>query len=197
MYSGALLLFYSCFAALLFIAENIRFHIAATACVVTALMFVPFRRVKGGFLPISLFLGFTFVSNLFYQSGEVIAVAGPVTVTDEGLRIAALRALRVFELVYAAKILTYAVPLEAMIASLKNILQPLQRIGLPVHEFFSITALTLRCFPVIKQKLYERYGEAMRHRMSAASSGGILLSASRVTVRRTSPAVLVRSGPTG
>jgi energy-coupling factor transport system permease protein len=132
---------------------------------------MPFKKIKSGAVPIFFFLSFTFISNLFYQSGMVIAVVGPVTVTEEGLRIASLRTLRVFDMVYAAKILTHITPLEAMIGSLKRVLRPLQRVGLPVHEFFSIMALTLQCFPVLKQKLYERYGEKVNQR-SGTSTGG-------------------------
>ncbi len=132
---------------------------------------MPFKKIKSGAVPIFFFLSFTFISNLFYQSGMVIAVVGPVTITQDGLRIASLRTLRVFDMVYAAKILMIITPLEAMIGSLKRVLRPLERVGLPVHEFFSIMALTLQCFPVLKQKLYERYSENAKQR-SGTSTGG-------------------------
>jgi len=132
---------------------------------------MPFKKIKSGAVPIFFFLGFTFISNLFYQSGLVIAVVGPVTITEDGLRIASLRALRVFDMVYAAKILMLITPLEAMLGSLKRVLRPLQRIGLPVHEFFSITALTLQCFPVLKQKLYERYSEKAKQGPETSTGG--------------------------
>jgi len=132
---------------------------------------MPFKKIKSGAVPIFFFLGFTFISNLFYQSGMVIAVVGSVTITEDGLRIASLRTLRVFDMVYAAKILTIITPLEAMIASLKRVFRPLQRVGLPVHEFFSIMALTLQCFPVLKEKLYERYNEKTAQQPGTSTGG--------------------------
>jgi energy-coupling factor transport system permease protein len=138
---------------------------------VSAVFFIPFKKIKGGFVPILFFLTFTFISNLFYQSGLVVAVIGPVTVTDEGLRIAAVRSFRVFDMVYAAKILTHLTPLEAMLSSLKRVLRPLERAGLPVHEFFATMALTLQCFPVLKQKLYDRYSEKAKQRSVPESDG--------------------------
>ncbi len=132
---------------------------------------MPLKKIKSGAVPIFVFLAFTFISNLFYQSGMVIAVVGPVTITEDGLRIASLRMLRVFDMVYAAKILTHITPLEAMIGSMKRILRPLERVGLPVHEFFSIMALTLQCFPVLKQKLYDRYSEKAEERSGTATGG--------------------------
>ena len=146
-------------------------HAIIASCVMLALFSMPFNKIKSGAVPIFFFLSFTFISNLFYQSGLVIAVVGPVTITEDGLRIASMRTLRVFDMVYAAKILTHITPLEAMIGSLKRVLRPLQRVGLPVHEFFSIMVLTLQCFPVLKKKLYDRYSEKAKQR-SGTSTGG-------------------------
>ncbi|MBF0505970.1 MAG: hypothetical protein HQL09_03950 [Nitrospirae bacterium] len=160
MSAGINLLLYTFLAVLVFISGSIQLHMIITASIVFSLFSLPFKRVRSGIVPISLFLGFTFFSNLFYQSGRVIAVAGPLTVTEEGLRIAAVRAARVFDMVYAAKILTHITPLEEMICSLRKLFQPLGRFGLPVHDFFSIMTLTLQCFPVLKQKLYAKYSEA-------------------------------------
>ena len=171
MSSGLYLLLYSCFAVIVFLVGSIQLHVIIAACVTLTLFFMPLKKIKTGAVPIFFFLSFTFISNLFYQSGMVIAVVGPVTITEDGLRIASVRTLRVFDMVYAAKILTIITPLEAMIGSLKRVLRPLQRVGLPVHEFFSIMALTLQCFPVLKQKLYDRYSEKAKQR-SGTSKGG-------------------------
>ena len=171
MSSGIHLLLYSCFAVIVFLVGSIQLHAVIAACVILALFFMPFKKIKSGAVPIFLFLSFTFIGNLFYQSGMVIAVVGPVTITEDGLRIASMRTLRVFDMVYAAKILTYITPLEAMIDSLKRVLLPLQKVGLPVHEFFSIMALTLQCFPVLKQKLYDRYSEKVKQRSGSLTGG--------------------------
>ena len=56
-------------------------------------------------------------------------------------------------MIFAAKVLTATTPLKDMLESLKKILGPLERTGLPVHDFFATTALTLKCFPLIKQEL--------------------------------------------
>lgn len=158
---GINLLIYSCFAAAIFFVRDLPPHLIISAVVVCSLFFIPFRKVRGGLVPIIVFLSFTFLSNLFYQSGRVVYTLGSISVTEEGLRIALIRVLRVFDLVYAAKILTAATPLEKMIDSLRRILQPFERIGLPVHEFFSTMALTLKSFPVLKQRLQEVYRDSV------------------------------------
>ncbi len=165
---------YVFFAALVFLSGNVQLQLIISGSVVFALFFLPFKKVRSGFVPILFFLGFTFASNLFYQSGRIVAVVGTVTVTDEGLRIAAVRMLRVFDMVYAAKILMHLTPVEAMIGSLRTLFRPLGRIGLPVHDFFSIMGLTLQCFPVLKQKLYNRYTEKTKVQLGPAAGKSII-----------------------
>lgn len=159
MPSGIVLLAYSCFAAGLFLIERLDLHLAIAALAACSLLFIPFRRVRSGIVPITLFLVFTFVSNLFYQSGRVLATVGPLLITDEGVRLAAVRTLRVFDLIFAAKVLTTLLPLETMLASLGRFLRPLERLGVPVHEFFLVVTLTLQCFPVLKERLSGLYRE--------------------------------------
>ena len=161
MSPGVNLLIYSCFAAALFLVNNITIHLAVSACVVVLLFFIPFRRVKGGIVPITLFLCFTFFSNAFYHSGRVLFTAGPFVMTDEGLDMAGIRTLRVFDMIFAAKVLTSVTPLEEMIGSLNRIFRPLERFRVPVHDFFSIMALTLKSFPLLKQRLQEVYRESI------------------------------------
>lgn len=167
---GLKLLFYSFFAASVFLVQDIRLHAVIAAVVVSGLFFIPFKKVKGGFVPIVVFLCFTLISNLFHQSGKVLYIIGAFVVTDEGMLLGALRAARVFEMVYAAKILTALTPLEEMIASLKRIAAPLERIGVPVHDFFSTMALTLQCFPVISLRLREAYKQSGEGKRAGLSS---------------------------
>ncbi|MCC6346185.1 MAG: hypothetical protein IT388_03240 [Nitrospirales bacterium] len=177
MSSGILLLLYSLFAAAVFLVRDLSAHAAFSAGITCALLFLPFRKVKAGVLPILFFLCFTFLGNVFYRTGEVLFHLGPLRVTDEGLRLALLRTLRVFEMVYAAKILAVVVSLDAMLASLKRTLSPLERFGVPVHDFFAITTLTLQCFPVLARRLREEYrkgtGEGRRGRPGERIRRGI------------------------
>lgn len=161
MFPGLNLLLYSFFAATVFLVKDITLHAVMASGVVIALLFIPFKKVKGGLLPIVLFLCFTFFSNLFYQTGRVLFIIFSIALTDEGLRLAVLRTVRVFEMVYAAKVLTALTPLEDMIASLRKITAPLEHIGVPVQDFFFTMALTLKCFPVLMRTLQKTYKESI------------------------------------
>jgi len=121
------------------------------------LLRIPFASVKKGWLPISLFLLFTFLSNLFFSHGKILYSIGSIAVTEEGLRLAAIRTLRVFLMVAGAKILTATTALGVMVEVLRKTLSPFEKIGLPVGDFFSVMGLTLKCFPRLMDYLSESY----------------------------------------
>jgi energy-coupling factor transporter transmembrane protein EcfT len=176
--AGIILLAYSCFAAGLFVIRSITVHAALSAIVVCSLFFIPFRKVRGGAIPILLFLGFTFASNLFHQSGKVLYAVNSFIITDEGLKFAAVRTLRVFDLIFAAKVITSLAPMERMLDALGTFFSPLERIGVPVRELFLTMALTLQCFPVLKQRLSETYRENVEGKGELTVRGKIGLLAS-------------------
>ncbi len=154
---------YIFFIAVLFFVRDLSAHIcAATAALFLALVFVPVRRIRGGLFLILIFLLFTFAGNLFFHSGRILYGAGFFSITDEGLRFAAIRTLRVFSMVFGAKILTARLSFDEMIHTFENILRPLERIGIPVKDFFSIMGLTLKSFPALLEHLRKTYREDAR-----------------------------------
>ena len=129
---------------------------------------IPFASLKSGWLPISLFLAFTFMSNVFFSHGKILYNLGAVVITAEGMHIAAIRTLRIFFMVAGAKILTASTPLDVLVAGLGNILKPLEKTGMPVGDFFSVMGLTLKCFPRLKDYLAENY---RNHKNNTESKG--------------------------
>lgn len=136
------------------------FHsITALTVVCSAVIVLPLKRVKGGIVPITLFLLFTFAGNLFFQPGRILYGNDLLSVTDEGLLMAAIRTLRILSMIFAAKILTGILSMDEMIHSLETVLKPLERIGLPVKDFFCVMGLTLKAFPILMNHLVKTYRE--------------------------------------
>lgn len=133
------------------------------------LLKVPFRAVKSGWLPISIFLAFTFVSNVLHQHGRILYSSAFIVITEEGLNIAVIRTLRIFYMIMGAKILMATSKTEAVIHGLWRLLSPFERIGVPVKDFFYMMGLTLKCFPVLKDKLHENY----RDNITSANIKGV------------------------
>lgn len=148
---------YLFFVVTLFIMQNMLFYALVSAVIALLFVRIPAESLKRGWIPALLLLLFTFFSNVFFSYGTVVFSAGPVLITDEGLRIASFRTVRIFFMLAGAKILTASLPLAEIIKAFSNMLKPLEKTGLPVYDFFSTMGLTLKCLPALKDYLAEHY----------------------------------------
>ncbi len=150
---------YFFFVALLFVFDNLTIYLFACALLGLFFLKIPVRAVKSGWLPISVFLLFTFISNIIGRHGRVLLSTGLFLVTDEGLHIAAVRTLRVFLMIGGAKVLVASAEAEEMVDGLGRLFGPLERVGLPIRDFFHTMGLTMKCFPVLKNMASAAYRE--------------------------------------
>jgi energy-coupling factor transport system permease protein len=156
------IILYLVVAASLYAVQNLYYQ-AAIAFVVSLLLFMmPYQKVRAGIFPISMFLFFTFSGNLFFHSGRILFSIASLPVTDEGLSLAGIRTLRVYSMIYGAKILTTRLSYDEIIQAFSRLLGPLERIGLPVKDFFSVMGLTLQSFPLLTRRLSEAFRKS-RH----------------------------------
>ena len=155
---------YVVFIVSLFFVQSIYIHVfTAVAVFIFSLAALPPGRMKSGLFPIALFLLITFAGNLFFHSGRIIYSSGLLSITDEGLLLAGIRTLRVFSMIFAAKVLTAVLSVDEMILSLEGILRPMEKLGLPVKDFFSVTGLTLQSFPPLMTYLLKEFRENMKN----------------------------------
>ena len=168
MSSELKIILYVVFIASLFLIQDLSAYILILIALSILLLRIPLASLKRGWLPISLFLAFTFMSNVFFSHGKILYNLGPIVITAEGMHIATLRTLRIFFMVAGAKILTASTPLDVLVAGLGNILKPLEKTGLPLNDFFETMGLTLKCFPKLKDYLAENY---RNHKNKEENSG--------------------------
>jgi energy-coupling factor transport system permease protein len=155
---------YVIFIVALFFVRSISLQAFIAAAVSIVVLFVvPPRKIRGGIIPIMVFLLFTFAGNLFFHSGRIIYRFALLSVTDEGLVLAGIRTLRVFSMIFAAKLLTSVLSVDEMIRSLGSMLRPLERLGLPVKDFVSVLGLTMKFFPALMAGLLKEYAEHMKN----------------------------------
>src|SRR3990172_12121667 len=62
-------------------------------------------------------------------------------------------------MLFGAKILTAMLSIDEMIHAMATMLSPLERIGIPVKDFFSVMGLTLKSFPLLMNYLLKTYRE--------------------------------------
>ena len=173
MSSELKIILYVVFIVSLFLIQDLSAYILILIALSILLLRIPLASLKRGWLPISLFLAFTFMSNVFFSHGKILYNLGPIIITAEGMHIAAIRTLRIFFMVAGAKILTALTPLDVLVAGLGNILKPLEKTGLPVNDFFETMGLTLKCFPKLKDYLAENYRNHKNNRESKGFWGRV------------------------
>lgn len=153
---------YIVFIISLFIFSGLKAYLFIFAVLCILLLNVPFKNLKSGWIPISLFLMFTFISNVINQHGEILFSSGPLVITYEGLNIAVIRTIRILLMIAGAKILIASTKTDDMVRALGRLLSPFEKLGLPVKDFFHTMGLTLKCFPILKEKASETYKESKR-----------------------------------
>jgi energy-coupling factor transport system permease protein len=157
------ILFYILFIIFLSAVGNLKAYafIFILLCISIPVLKVPLKVVRSGWIPISIFLLFTFAGNLLNQHGKIL-VSSPVVITEEGLHIAMLRTLRILFMIAGAKILIATSGTEEIIQGLWRMLRPFERLGLPVKDFFHAMGLTLKCFPILRDLVYTNYREQVK-----------------------------------
>ncbi len=156
------ILSYIIFIICLFLIKDLYVYLFIGIAISMLLLFIPIRYVKSGWIPISLFLVFTFLGNVLFQHGKILYYAGPLVITQEGLNAASIRTLRVFFMIAGAKILTATTKVELLVGALGKMLNPLERLGIPVREFFSMMGLTMKTLPKLKEHITVAYKEKVR-----------------------------------
>lgn len=156
------IILYILFLISLFLIQDITVYLGILVAVLVFLLRIPLKSLKSGWIPISLFLLFTFISNMLFQHGKILYSAGPVIITEEGLHISLIRTMRVFFMIAGAKILVSTTQIELLISAFGKLLKPLERLGIPVVEFFSTMGLTMKSLPRLKEQLAEMYREKIK-----------------------------------
>lgn len=125
--------------------------------------------LKAGWIPISIFLFFTFISNAVNQHGRILYIAGPVLITYEGLFLACMRSARILLMIGGVKFLMATTSHASIINAMARLFAPFERVGIPVKDFFHIMALTLQCFPLLQDTITAQY----RLKLSEVNNGTI------------------------
>jgi energy-coupling factor transport system permease protein len=156
------IILYIVFVVCLLFIKDVTVYLFILVAISIFLLRMPFKSLKSGWIPISLFLLFTFISNILFQHGRILYSKGPLIITDEGLNIAVIRTMRVFFMIAGAKILTATTQIELLVGAFSKILKPLERLGIPVVEFFSTMGLTLKSLPKLKDQITMTYREKVK-----------------------------------
>ncbi len=133
---------------------------------------VPLKFIVRGMKPIAVILILTFLINMFLYPGTVLVAAGPLKITEEGLRQAFFMAFRLLMLVFGTSLLTYTTKPMQLTDGFEALLSPLSRFGFPSHEIAVMMSIALRFIPMLIQEA-DKIMKAQQARGADFESGNL------------------------
>ena len=111
---------------------------------------IPVKSIVKGMKPLVMILVFTGVLNLFFtQEGPVLVDVWVITITLGGLQRAIFMMLRILMLISGTFLLTYTTSPISLTDGLEALMNPLKKIGVPVHELSMMMCIALRFIPTL------------------------------------------------
>ena len=112
---------------------------------------IPIKLVLGAMKPLLFIILFTAVINIFWMTGEKPLFEWKfIHIYAEGVINAVLIVLRIVLLILATTVfLTYTTTPLALTDALEQLLNPLKKLHVPVHEFSMMMTIALRFIPTL------------------------------------------------
>ena len=154
-----------------FVSYGIMFALLAVSIKVSK---VPLKSILGGLKPILFLACFTAVLNLFTTPGETVLLkVWVLTVTLEGVFNAFFMVLRIMMLIAGTFLLTYTTSPILLTDGLESLLNPLKKIGAPIHELAMMMSIALRFIPTLIEET-DKIMSAQRARGADFDSGNLI-----------------------
>ena len=135
---------------------------------------VPVRSIARGMKPVLFIVVFTALLNIFYTPGStVLAQFWIFTVTLEGVWRAFFMVIRIMMLISGTFLLTYTTSPILLTDGLESLLNPLKKLGAPVHELAMMMSIALRFIPTLIEET-DKIMSAQRARGADFESGSLI-----------------------
>jgi energy-coupling factor transport system permease protein len=127
----------------------------AGVLVLLSLAHIPLRHALRGLLAPLPFLLILAVLQVFFNAARgpslVVLRVGPVAITLAGLILGGMLLLRFTAIILELSLASYTLSTNELTNALTELLRPLARLGLPVHDLVMIVQITLRFLPALAQ----------------------------------------------
>ena len=137
---------------------------------------IPLRMILRSIRPLIFIIAFTSLINIFLTKGETRLTPESwfFTIYAEGLWNALFVTLRIILLIIASGLfLTYTTTPIALTDALENLLSPLKKIRVPVHDFAMMMTIALRFIPTLSDET-EKIMNAQKARGSDFTGGSLV-----------------------
>jgi energy-coupling factor transport system permease protein len=136
-----------------FLCKNIVSFAAliASAILIILISRIPLKIVYNSIKPLIFILLFTVIINVFWTSGETVLFEWRfIHIYLEGVMNAVFMIVRILTLIIGTSmLLTYTTTPIALTDALEQLLGPLKKIKIPVHEFAMMMTIALRFIPTL------------------------------------------------
>ena len=147
----------------------------ASAFLLIILGRIPLKMVFGGLRAVLVILLLTSVINVFLTSGQTPLVDWYfIHIYAEGIYAAVFMVIRIAVLIIGTGMfLTYTTTPIELTDALEDVLSPLKKLHVPVHEFAMMMTIALRFIPTLVEET-EKIMTAQKARGADFSSGGLI-----------------------
>ena len=151
--SKLLLVFF--FICIVFLANNVVTYtiLGAYTLLLVALSKIQIKFILSGLKPILLLVAFTFLLHIFFtKEGDIWLDFGWLTIYKGGIEQGIFISLRFLFLILIATLLTLSTTPISLTDGLEELLNPLKRFKLPVHELALMMSISLRFIPTLLEE---------------------------------------------
>ena len=146
-----------------------------SAFVLIAVSRIPFGVILRGIRPILVIIAITSAINIFWTKGEQLLVDWWIfTVYLEGIYNAVMMIIRFVVLITSTSLfLTYTTTPIALTDAIEDLLLPLKKLGVPVHDFAMMMTIAMRFIPLLVDET-DKIMTAQKARGADFSSGSLI-----------------------
>ncbi len=136
---------------------------------------LPVKPILKGVKPVLFVIAFTAVINIFWTTGETVLVDWYfIHIYLEGIIFAVYMVIRIITLIMGTSILlTYTTSPIDLTDGLEQLMEPLKKIKVPVHEFSMMMSIALRFIPTLIEET-DKIMNAQKARGADFTSGNLL-----------------------
>lgn len=134
------------------------------------------KAILRGMKPILFILVFTGILNIFYTPGRELWHWGFLTITVEGLWAAFFMVIRILMLIACTFLLTYTTSPIMLTDGLENLMGPLKKLHVPVHELAMMMSIALRFIPTLIEET-DKIMSAQKARGADFETGNLIQKA--------------------
>ena len=134
---------------------------------------VPPRFIFRGMKTIFFILIITMVFNLFLTPGIPVVTFWKLQITKEGIRTAVMMGIRLIFLITGSSLMTLTTTPNNLTDGLEDLLNPLKKVRVPVHEISMMMSIALRFIPILMEET-DKIMKAQMARGADFESGSLI-----------------------